>query len=791
MATTHGMIGHSDLCAPAGASANAALQTDVATEPPAWMQRLAQAFDEYFGGAERPPVGEVDSGLVQLLAPVAPLIESARRQLRAGLAELQAQSGDAPDVAGWEPHLILNLCQRLSRLTARSVVVEMHHAAQTGKLGSGAPEQRFARFITQLQSPQGALEFLAKYPALAEQAVMTAEHWSAASLEFAGRLAHDWPQIQRQFFPGAALRQVTAIECGAGDLHRGGRSVFLLKFDHGERLVYKPRSLAIEGHFQDFLAWLNRRGASHALHRLEMMDRGDYGWVEFVAQVDVVDAAAAGRFYHRLGCHVALCYLLSAADLHAENLVAHGEHPVLIDLEALFHQRLPGIRKDAAALGLTHSVLAQQMLPIVSFVAGFERPIDFSGMGSTAGIPTPFRTTDWVNIGRDDMRLVEQAVETPAGAHCPTLQGRPVDYREFQAEFLAGFEETYRILAAHRDELLAADGLLAALAHDDVRFIARPTQVYGILLEQSLHPAALAAPGVRQTLLQRLETQTQEFSCLGQLLELELADLNQNDVPLFTTTPSSRDVLSAQGRLVRNFFPEPALELVRRRVSQLGEDDLARQYWLIAAAFAVSGRPVATPPVLQEGLDEAIRIGDRLLALAHRDGEDVGWLTVHPRGRGWSIGPAGSDVATGNAGIALFLAYLAQATGAARFRRTAQQATYAIGRRLAWDAPHRLATGQREAAGYCPQALAHLGRLWGDAKLLEQASHWATEFDVVLSRDSSESPLEEAIHYTNRATAANSPPGLPGVDLPGIAHGLAGRGLRLLQGAQVRSAVAT
>ena len=38
------------------------------------------------------------------------------------------------------------------------------------------------------------------------------------------------------------------------------------------------------------------------------------------------------RFYERQGGYLALLYMLQATDFHHENLIAAGEHPVLLDL---------------------------------------------------------------------------------------------------------------------------------------------------------------------------------------------------------------------------------------------------------------------------------------------------------------------------------------------------------------------------------------------------------------------------------------------------------------------------
>lgn len=759
-------------------NASPCVETAIELDEPNWMQSLAAAFEAYAATAQNAPQQSDPFG--KLLAPLAPLICSARQRLRDGLAALPA-TPDGVDPTSLERHLLPQLAAQLSRLSVRCAVLEMHRVRQAGTLHGATPEDQFDAFTRQIAEPQRAFDFLARYPVLARQAVIAAEQWLAVSLEFAGRLAADGQRIAAEFFQGRSPGHVVDVEGGSGDLHRGGRSVMIVTFSGGERLVYKPRSLAVESHFQGLVAWLNVRGAAHPLCTLRILDRGDYGWVEFVPHQDAADRPALERFYHRLGSFAALAYLLGGTDLHAENLLAHGEHPVLIDLEALFHHRLPGVRKDAAALGLTHSVLALQLLPVVSYVEGFERPIDFSGMGSTAGVPTPFRTPVWENVGRSDMRLGEAVVETPPGHHCPTLTGQPVSYRDHRPAFLAGFADAYRILHQGQGELLAANGPLAPFATDHARFIARPTQVYGILLEQALHPQALASPEVRRNLLSRLESRTHDFHCLGQVLPHELADLERNDVPLFTAPIAGRELVTSTGERLPDYFPESAWDLVRERVRQLGEDDLARQTWLIEAAFAVANGPMAGPRESGDDLTAARRIGDRLLALAHRDGQDIGWMTIHPRGRGWSIGPAGCDLATGLPGIALFLAHLARYTGDARYELVARRTAAAVLDRLDWDPLQRELLKQPDAARHIPQALVHLARLWDDAELLRQCRRQFgpecnTDGDVSLAaawsltEQAADLPSDGAAELQQR------------FELPGLQRGLAGQGVRILAG---------
>src|SRR5262249_28480731 len=142
----------------------------------------------------------------------------------------------------------------------------------------------------------------------------------------------------------------------------------LLTFASGARLVYKPRPLACESHFQDLLAWLDRHRAPANLRTFRVLDRGDYGWVEFVQAQPCHRPAELGSYHQRLGALLAILHMAGAVDFHFQNLVAAGEQPVAVDLESLFHPALP-LAESApaderlAAKALGESVLRVGLLP--------------------------------------------------------------------------------------------------------------------------------------------------------------------------------------------------------------------------------------------------------------------------------------------------------------------------------------------------------------------------------------------------------------------------------------------
>nr|UAL14794.1 DUF4135 domain-containing protein [Bacillus paralicheniformis] len=101
------------------------------------------------------------------------------------------------------------------------------------------------------------------------------------------------------------------------------------------------------------------------------MDCRTYGWQEFVPYEKCTHEDEVSRFYYRQGAYTALFYILGSSDFHAENIIAHGEYPVPIDLETLFSRNLEMMKQlrvqSRLALELNDSVYSTLMLPLPSF----------------------------------------------------------------------------------------------------------------------------------------------------------------------------------------------------------------------------------------------------------------------------------------------------------------------------------------------------------------------------------------------------------------------------------------
>ena len=217
---------------------------------------------------------------------------------------------------------------------------------------------------------------------------------------------------------------LTGINAGAGDRHRQGRSVIIASFTSGAKVVYKPRSLAVDVHFQELLHWVDERGHHPPFRRARIIDRGTHGWVEFVGAEGCSIARKVRRFYRRQGGYLALLHVLRGTDFHHENLVAAGEHPVLVDVEALYHPELFAM-EPAAEGTLRASVLAVGLLPCSRRAGRSTEGIDVSGLGAVEGALWPGELPRWERAGTDDMRMARARVSAELGltiAHCSTAR---------------------------------------------------------------------------------------------------------------------------------------------------------------------------------------------------------------------------------------------------------------------------------------------------------------------------------------------------------------------------------
>lgn len=679
----------------------------------------------------------------EVFGAVRPQVARVFGQFREVLETVLRRHPDAP-VSGavGEQIFLSGLARQVLEVIAPMLVVELNVARANGMLRGETVDARFHNFLDDLDDESRARTMLGQYPVLAEllRAVLTAR--ADARVECLRHLCEDWEEIG-QCWPALVETRLAGVAAVVGARCCGGRTALVLEFEPGGLLVYRPRSIAVDVHFQELLEWLNERGANPAFRMVRMLDRGDHGWVEPVAPVGCESNEARTRFHERVGGLMALLHVLEAAGLSSTQVVAHGEYPVLVDAELLFQSRARhrtdggehgdgGSAAHLAAEGLARSLLRVGLLPR-SWLGGVE-PMMFAEQ-----LAAP-----------DDVSTIER-----------------------------GFARMYRLLCAVRPELLMSDGPLWRFASDRVRVRLRPLAMYEGMLLEGTSPEVLRDGVERERLFDRLWEDVDEEPELARVIHAEREDLERGDVPYFRTMPASHALWTSTGVELPGFFDRSGLEQVESHLRGLTDDDLDRQRWVLRAALLsarasaaaavdeaadedsnggaevdrldvdedcgrapmvdgvprkrVTVGPLMAPPLdPEEYVDAAGRVARRLERLAFVDGVRAAWAgltTGHGTAMGdrdstggveWSIEPLGLSLGDGASGVALFLARLASVTGDARHRLLAEQA--GVGLLEALEVRRGcVSIGAFTGWGGVIYALAHLGVLLESGDYIDRA----------------------------------------------------------------------
>lgn len=682
---------------------------------------------------------------------ITPLVKHFYKELEIYTEQLQKKYEINPYSSEVSVSLLENLIDQLSEVINPTLVLELNVARLQGRLNGVTAQERFESFVQQLKILEVQEAMFQEYPVLAQQITIKAINWLAASKEFCQHMCQDWAAIAQQFGLPTSDK-LTELICEAGDQHCRGHFVMITRFTSGTSIVYKPRSLVVDIHFQAMLDAINQ--CSHQQFKLiKILNFADHGWVEFIEHEPCKSSVEVTQFYQRLGGLAALLYVLRATDFHFENLIAAGQDPVLVDLETLFTPEIQHYRyfnKEAESLS-DHSILSTGLLPGRDWSKGQTADIDVSGMGAVTDQVGPKHVPYWDKKNTDEMSLSYRHARISTDRHLPKVDNQVMDVQQFRDDFMKGFTQIYTLIQEHRDTWLAPNGLLAAFADNPIRFLARHTEFYAILLRQSFHPNLLRDTLDRDLFFDRLWMGVENEPSLYYLIHSEYAALQHGDIPFFTTTPNSCDVWEYDQPAIRNFFATNGFDLVRQRIQNLSQEDLERQLWLIQASFTTlkmgfdpSDMPTYTPtltaqvvpPTRDLLLEHAKAIGDRLNKLAFKEPVGMNWLgLVITHDEHWNLAPIGMDLYDGLPGVSLFLFHLAKLTSDMRYARLGYAAMENLQAQLTKNAAKLTSIGGFNLWGGLIYSLAHLSVLLEDTSLCRQAESYLSYLPKLIKND--------------------------------------------------------
>jgi type 2 lantibiotic biosynthesis protein LanM len=459
--------------------------------------------------------------------------------------------------------------------------------------------------------------------------------------------------------------------------------------------VYKPRPVQVDVVLARLLAdVLATLGASvpprERIRVPAVIPCGEYGWAEYVSHHYCENAAELSAFYRGIGHWLAVMRLLGGTDLHAENVIACGPVPVVVDCETLFTPALSypptrfGQAYDRARDLVAATVLRTGMLPVRGAALGW-RGVDMSAVGALPGQQPAGLVPVLVGEGTDRARIdFEPGAPQTAASHPSPEPALP----SYWDQIIAGFLDLTAALRA-MDAAAVLAPLLAEFASCPVRMVLRGTEAYAELSRMLWHPVSLHDPARARARATRVLAGMARWVPSAPddplVIEAELDDLLNGDIPFFATTPGHGRLSGPGGR---TWLPEQDLvadtldrwrhcdESLERHVI---EGTLVSAYlndgWLPRQRRLPAGRRRLA------GLDRrrrtlAAALIDKLAAAAFR-GQDgtVTWIAPVFHSTGWALQPLNLNTYGGLHGVAIWLAAYQREVSAGRADESGQAAT--------------------------------------------------------------------------------------------------------------------
>src|SRR5580698_2438388 len=561
--------------------------------------------------------------------------------------------------------------------------------ANSSQHDAAAPAQHngssiYDRFIAEMQAG-GWRRLFEDKPVLLRLFATIARQWIETSREMVLRLHADLAVIRRDILHSPNSGRVAGFEGNLSDPHNNGRSVRIVSFEGGARVVYKPKDLRLDAAWHALVERLNGAQAPIELKAVRAIAQDGYGWTEFIDHTACTDAEGFARFFSRAGAWLALFHCFAATDMHQENMIACGDHPVPIDLEMILQagteERNAEAPEDlafaAAADIVSNSVTAVGLLP------AYGRSPDnivFSVGGMTADWTAKTEIT-WDKINSDAMRPARSNQAAKTSPNLPHVAGRNAKFGDHVDDFVAGFEQYANFLLRH-GRGAGRGALFDGFAGVPVRNVVRATRFYYMLLQRLRNHKAMddgVIWSAQADFIARLSDWQSEHNPLWPLQRAERLALVALNVPHFVTPSDGHDIGDANGNSVHIAVPS-GLDRARARFENFDEREIAWQTEVIREntnSIPRSAKPMAAELQETARQDSAIaptkvtftaaadRIAAELSHYAIRRGPSVAWIGLDWLGDSEfsQLVCLGPDLYNGTCGIGVFLAAHAAVTG--------------------------------------------------------------------------------------------------------------------------------
>lgn len=618
-------------------------------------------------------------------------------------------------------NVILHELQQVSLETAR---FEINLAASEGFISSSSSvEETVANYSILLMDREYLDYVLAKYPMLPVHLSRRLNLVTDAVKSFGKHLQSDMLDLRR--VAGISENdQIDRIVTTLGDSHLGGARVVIVQFMSGLRVVYKPRSVQGEAAFQAYLGWANETSDLPKHGAIWVLDRNEYGWMEFVQPKEAMTDQDINEYFFRYGSLIALLHSVAGTDIHYENLVACRNQPIVVDLETIMQPLAYNTRgEEGRKFILNLDYFADTPIYTAMFDPAFlSKSLTGAPLNSVQDDSEAKATLSLNNDGT--IVVVRDYSEAKIGPNVLRRDGVAVSFLDYVDVIVRGYRDRMMGLILKRAELInnVLPDLFGSIV---VRVIFRYTAHYGSYVSGLYSPYCMESLRNTEEVLSELWSFGLSTSAGATLISAEYRDIWNGDIPYFSARVDSCDAIDSHKRVHSEVLELAGLDAVRSRLLKssiaLVQEEVEileyclRHSWADHAANIQSSahdRVKSWRELYREIAERIIVRGDRVLYME----------PIMDRDLSISQGIISNDFGSGLAGVVYSLAYCSHFDeGRPHHEKIRALADMVFLR----DDVKAYEVGMCVGLGGLVYLAAHLGVLWSDPYYFRVGEHLA------------------------------------------------------------------
>lgn len=527
---------------------------------------------------------------------------------------------------------------KLLNISLKTIVLEINLFKQDNPVLGDSDKDRYDYIVSNLGKKENLISFFEKYPTLTRCLSEITMNFERNIKEILTNLSKN-ENIFKDFFNLDADDSLEEITFDLGDTHQEGKTVNILTFKSGTKLVYKPKELEILNSYNNLIDYINKNRSNNLLDLVKLRNLvfDSFCLEEFVENIGCTNINEIKNFYKRLGQSTAIMYLLRGNDFHMENVIARGEYPIFVDLETLLHNNVD-INYNYDALKLLSKLTVENvsntsLLPTKNFFIEKGISIDLSALnGKTQDLP--IKILKPVNLNTDNIKYQYGTVTLPPSKNLPIINDTTANYKDYLLEFKEGFKYMCLFFLNNKEFLL--NNIYPEFNKKKVRILIRNTKNYASIIESICHPRYLQNHIDKEKVLENIWAFPLENKSL---IKSEYDDLKNYDIPIFFNKTDSRDLIDSKNRVYKDFFEKSSYELLKDKLIKLDEAEILNQLDIIKIHTEDTDDDIIENIILNDipnceknnsfFLNEAISIGNQVLDKGIFSSKDNTYMWLH------------------------------------------------------------------------------------------------------------------------------------------------------------------